>query len=105
MGEMVSPKCRACGHEWDRELLGGTMTMGIYRCTRCANARGIGIEELEAGGLPDAPWGLAASKVDALIGHCECGGRFRADAKVRCPQCLSDDVDLHGGPGHSIMVD
>ena len=105
MGEMASPKCRACGHEWERELLGGTMTVVIYRCTRCAKARGVNVTMLSDAGLPDAPWDLPAAKVDKLLGQCECGGHFRSDAPLRCPACNSTDVDPYGGPGDRIMVD
>jgi len=104
MGQMVNPKCRACGHEWAGELLGGTMLMGVYRCTKCPETREVTIVELSAAGLDDAPWSLPARKADHVLGRCACGGRFRYDAPVRCPECHSDDVDVEGDSG-VILVD
>jgi hypothetical protein len=32
--------------------------------------------------------------VEQLTGACQCGGRFKFDAPIRCPQCRSSQVEL-----------
>jgi predicted Zn-ribbon and HTH transcriptional regulator len=104
VGYIVEPTCRACGHRWDNELIGGTMLVGVYRCDRCGKGDGVGIEDLQRAGLYPlrSPWNLNRRDARKVLGLCTCGGAFAADAPVRCPKCGSDEVDV-GGP--TMMVD
>ena len=101
----ADPLCRACGHEWQGELIGGLRSAGQYRCDRCGEARWVHVEDLERTGLMErrSIWDLNRREAKRVLGTCACGGSFDRKAPVRCPECHSDDVDVDRGP--VMMVD
>jgi predicted Zn-ribbon and HTH transcriptional regulator len=91
MGSVVDPTCRACGHHWQHEILGGTFAARILRCLSCGRPRAITDEDLprSSGGA----WAVEEEVAVHLLGPCECGGLMSTTAPLRCPSCHSAEVD------------
>ena len=108
MGQMIRSTCAACGkvaHQIDGAMMAGYRP----RCADCGRAGLVSIEDVveDETAQTDAPadpgeseagdesaWSRRQRRVLELAGTCKCGGRFTADAPLRCPSCRSTDLDV-----------
>jgi len=128
MGHQTEAKCLDCGCTFTVDH-GGGFFFHLLRCDRCGRTKAIGFADLGelhvryVKGL-SGPYCLASSEddrkiqeqapvepisaeeyhrgVEAVVGECQCHGRYTFDAPVRCPECGSTRVE-EGGP--TIMYD
>ena len=120
MGCSGDAKCRKCGKEFEYSD-GGGFFFHLVRCDRCGKTKSILFSKLGdlhlrfLKGLP-GPYAYATRDMDRkvqeehpgepideeeyiegiekLAGNCRCRGKYRFSAPIRCPACLSDDVEL-----------
>ena len=76
MGTVNTGKCLNCEHQFEYSV-GGGYNFVIVNCDSCHQVNYISWKQKEA---------------SETHGICECGGTFRNDAKVRCPECDSDQI-------------
>lgn len=108
MGQMIRSTCADCGkvaHQIDGAMMAGYRP----RCADCGRAQLVPVEDVvedeaeqtdasagpgghEADG--ESAWSRRQRRVLELAGTCTCGGRFTADAPLRCPSCRSTDLDI-----------
>lgn len=107
--------CRTCGARFEVRS-GGGFFVDLLHCDTCGESKHVRHEELGeihhrfVKGLA-GPYAVARSKIDrriqreypgeplteseyhaaaeATLDPCSCGGRFRYDARARCPRCRS----------------
>ena len=119
MGESFRATCKTCGTEFEADR-GGGFFFHLFRCDQCGATRAISFQELGElhqqylKGLP-RPYCIASSESDAKVketypgepiseqqyeeaiekraGRCQCQGRFRFEAPLRCPRCRSTDIE------------
>ncbi len=119
MGIAISVICKRCGSRYSASF-GGGFVFHLLRCDACGREKSIAFHELGdlhlryLKGL-DGPYCVATSEHDRLVrenypgeplgedeyfraveefaGGCGCGGRFRMNAKPRCPECGSAEFD------------
>jgi hypothetical protein len=113
MGARFDATCRACGHVFAASE-GGGRHFEALRCDACGGARTVRHEEVPdalaelrrqlglAGAIDSDEEALAAFDrateafhvaLEAYAGGCECGGRYRFGAPLRCPRCRSTEVE------------
>jgi hypothetical protein len=123
MGRATGHICRACGTRFSARS-GGGFVFDLLHCDTCGRTQSIRHEDLGdihlrfVKGLP-GPYAVCRMEGDrriqreypgtplseeeyhaaaeATLAPCPCGGRFRYDARARCPTCRSTseqwDVD------------
>ena len=118
MGCKLSAVCRDC-HSSFEVYEGGAILSHALRCEECGETKFVSIYDLGelhtrfAKGLPGAYAGLTERKdafirefepvepisqteyfagIEAVAGHCSCGGKFTLTASPRCPACRSTNV-------------
>ncbi|GBE66123.1 hypothetical protein MFM001_25850 [Mycobacterium sp. MFM001] len=122
MGSANAAQCLDCGKSFTVSS-GGGFFFHLLRCEECGKTRAIGFDELGDLHLrylkgSTMPHSVASAKhdelvreyvdvepisatqywagVEALAGHCECGGNITFDAPARCPACRS--LQIEQGP-------
>lgn len=119
MGCTFKATCRDCRLNFEASE-GGGFFFHQLQCDRCAEVKAISFEEIGEPhlkylkGLP-GPYCIASSKsdenvqktypgepvteeqyhrfVEQMAGICGCGGQFKFDAPIRCPQCRSSNTE------------
>ena len=118
MGHTRKAKCLNCGKKFSIQH-GGGFHFHRLRCDTCGESKSVGFDQIDElhsryiKGLP-GPYCIAGSEhdaeiqgcasiepiseadyktgVEALAGNCNCGGQFRFDAPLRCPECKSTNI-------------
>ena len=108
VGQMIRSTCASCGkvaHQIDGAMMAGYRP----RCADCGRARLIPVEDVvedetvqtdslvnprEHEADHEPAWSRRERRVLELAGTCRCGGRFTADAPLRCPRCRSTNLDV-----------
>lgn len=125
MGMQYEAVCAACGTHFAVSE-GGGFCFHLLRCDACGLPRSIGFEEIGEPHLRylkglKVPYSGATAEhdrevqrtyrgkplgerdyraaVEQLCGTCECGGRFRFEAPVRCPHCRGEYRRTGAEPG------
>ena len=118
MGGQISTKCLDCGREFTFDD-GGGFVFHLLRCDTCGETKGVGFEELGELHLRylkglSVPYCEATrdhdervradptlkpisertyhNRVEVFAGACSCGGKFRFNARPRCPGCRSTRI-------------
>jgi predicted Zn-ribbon and HTH transcriptional regulator len=118
MGHGYEAACRDCGHRFHANE-GGGFSFHLLHCDTCGTEKDLSFEEIGEPHLRylkglEGPYCLASSEhdrrvresypgaplpeeeyqraVESIAGPCDCGGRFRFGAPVRCPQCRSTTI-------------
>lgn len=93
MGMIYKAVCSDCGHHFSTSE-GGGFHFDLLRCDQCGEPRAVTHAESENLRHEKVPQDQESFLVAlaGLTGACHCGGRFRYDAPVRCPECRSTAV-------------
>lgn len=119
MGQGCTAICKDCGNEFTANI-GGGFFFHLLHCHRCGKEKFVGFDELGEIHLRyikglSGPYCMASASMDENIqnnyqgkplsekeyhtevekyaGNCECGGKFKFNAKPRCPACKSQNYD------------
>jgi hypothetical protein len=119
VGQYYEATCRTCGNRFTASE-GGGFFFHLLRCDTCGANRAISFEEIGEPHLRylkglSVPYCGASSEhdqwvrenfegepineeqyhqaVEEIAGGCTCGGRFRFNAPIRCPECRSEDIE------------
>jgi len=83
MGQSRPITCNDCGNQWTH-VDGSGFRSAIFYCDLCANRKSTFQSRL--------------NKMEFLnpssLKQCECGGAFVMKATIRCPQCMSTDLEI-----------
>ena len=83
MGHTCRAICRECCRKFAANVGGGFFFIQV-RCEACGKTKQVPFEERGEAGRIRAEG----------FGKCRCGGDLSEGARVRCPFCRSEDVDL-----------
>ena len=83
MGQSRPITCNDCGNQWTH-VDGSGFRSAIFYCDLCANRK--------------STFQSSLNKMEFLnpasLKQCECGGSFVMKATIRCPQCMSTDLEI-----------
>jgi hypothetical protein len=114
---MSEATCLDCGTRFTVQS-GGGFLFHVLHCDSCGETKSVAFTDLgplyerHLRGFPISP-GMSAEQherhiqellahapqpyddlgIEAILGKCHCGGRFRFQAPPRCPQCHSTSVE------------
>lgn len=115
MGETYLARCEKCGHEF-RVSDGGGFLFHLLGCNRCGKTKSISFKEIGEPHLRyikglGMPYCIASAEsdrkiqegypgepisekeyhliVEKIAGKCNCGGKYKFNARPRCPKCRS----------------
>ena len=83
MGQSRPITCNDCGNQWTH-VDGSGFRSAIFYCDLCANRKSTFQSSLNK----------MAFLNPASLKQCECGGSFVMKATIRCPQCLSTNLEV-----------
>ena len=92
MGTLLHVRCSDCGANGE-QVAGIVMRGQVVRCDTCGNTTVVPVANLRlADRRPPTESGATDHGADEIAETCECGGRFRHDAPIRCRTCHSHHV-------------
>ena len=65
----------------------------LLLCDRCGRKKPIPGDR-RGSGDPGIPYEQVEKAIEKKAGKCRCGGKFKLDAKPRCPKCRSTKFEV-----------